>query len=161
MVESSLNGEKPRKIVLGLGNLLFSDEGFGIHALQHLQARLRLPPDVEWVDGGVMGMNLLPLVEECSHLLVLDAINANQAAGSIIELNREQMLVFNGIKLSEHQASFQDVLGLAYLRGRLPPRLHMIGLQPADLSLNVELSDIAIAALPRITQRAAAILHQW
>src|SRR5512139_995020 len=105
-----------RKAILGLGNLLYQDEGFGIHALRVLQEAIDVPGDIEFVDGGVLGMNLLPLVEESSHLLVLDAVNASQPPGTIVELKAEQIPLLTATKLSEHQVGFQEVLGLARFR---------------------------------------------
>ncbi len=69
-----------RRVVLGLGNLLNRDEGLGVHALRELERRFDADPGVEIVDGGVLGLNLLPLVEACSHLLVLDAVDAGRAS---------------------------------------------------------------------------------
>jgi hydrogenase maturation protease len=150
-----------RKIVLGLGNLLNCDEGLGIHALRALGGQLGPQRAVELVDGGVMGLDLLPLVEECSHLLVLDAANAGATPGTLIELEREQIPLYSGVKMSEHQITFQEVLGLANLRDRLPPHLHLIGVQPADMSLGVELSEIVAQALPLVIERAVMVLREW
>ena len=75
-----------RKVVLGLGNLLNRDEGVGVQALKELEARLGGNAGAELLDGGVLGLDLLPLVEECSHLLVLDAVDAHQAPGTVVEL---------------------------------------------------------------------------
>ena len=73
-----------RKIVLGLGNTLNRDEGLGVYALKALEVRLAdSAPEVEFLDGGVLGLNLLPWVEEASHLLVLDAINARREPGTL------------------------------------------------------------------------------
>lgn len=151
-----------RKIVLGLGNTLNRDEGLGVYALKALEEHLAVhAPQVEFLDGGVLGLNLLPWVEEASHLLVLDAINAHKEPGTLIELARDQIPLYTGIKLSDHQVTFQEVLGLANFRGLLPPQLHMIGAQPADLSVGVELSPTINSILPQILSRAEAILDKW
>jgi hydrogenase maturation protease len=151
-----------RKIVLGLGNTLNRDEGLGVHALKALEARLAdRAPQVEFIDGGVLGLNLLSWVEEASHLLVLDAINANKDAGTLIELKRDQIPLYTGIKLSDHQVTFQEVLGLANFRGHLPPQLQMVGAQPADLSVGIDLSPVIIDVLPQILTRAESILQEW
>jgi hydrogenase maturation protease len=150
-----------RKIVLGLGNTLNRDEGLGVHALKALEARLGKATGVEFVDGGVLGLNLLPWVEASSHLLVLDAINARKQPGTLIELARDDIPLYTGIKMSDHQITFQEVLGLASFRGKLPLHLHMIGAQPADLSVGVDLSPQIGAVLPMILDRAEAILHEW
>ena len=77
--------EPKRKVVLGLGNILNRDEGLGIQALKLLDAQLGEHPEVELLDGGVLGLNLLMIVEECSHLLILDAVDAKKPAGMVIE----------------------------------------------------------------------------
>ena len=145
-------------VVLGLGNLLNRDEGLGVHALQALEAESAA---VSFVDGGVLGLDLLPLVERCSHLLLLDAVDAGAAAGSIVELTAEDLPRLSGAKLSLHQTTFQDVLALAAVRGRLPQEVHLVGVQPADLSLGVGLSAAVAAALPSALQRATAVLRRW
>lgn len=150
-----------RKIVLGLGNTLNRDEGLGVHALSLLTGRLQLRPDVEAVDGGTLGLNLLPLVEEASHLLLLDAVDAGRAPGTVVELRKDQIPLYTGIKLSQHQATFQEVLGLANFRDRLPEHLHLVGAQPVDLSLGTALSPEITAVLPTIVERAVGVLAHW
>ena len=155
-----------RKIVLGLGNTLNRDEGLGVHAMKALEKHFlsapgSLAPDLEFLDGGVLGLNLLPWVEESSHLLVLDAIDASRPPGTVIELKRDEIPLFTGIKVSDHQVTFQEVLGLASFRGHLPPFLHLVGLQPADISTGIDLSALARARLPELVARAAAVLGQW
>ncbi|NTU84469.1 MAG: hydrogenase maturation protease, partial [Chloroflexales bacterium] len=66
---------------------------------------------------------------------MLDAADARQAPGSLVELRRDEIPLYAGVKLSQHQVTFQEVLGLANMRGRLPRHLHLIGVQPADMSL--------------------------
>ncbi len=154
--------ESNRKVVLGLGNILNRDEGLGVHALAALAQSLpRQHPSVEFVDGGVLGLNLLPLVESCHHLLVLDAINAGQSPGRLIELTGEAIPHYAGVKLSQHQLTFQELVGLAIFRGKLPPHLYLLGLQPVDLSLGVELSPAVTEAMPRLLHRAGQILQTW
>ena len=150
-----------RKAILGLGNLLYQDEGFGIHALRAIQEALPILEDVEFVDGGVLGMNLLPLVEESSHLLVLDAIDAGQPPGTILELKDEKIPLFAAARLSEHQVGFQEVLGLARFRGNLPANLHLIGVQPQDLNSGIDLSQAVASALPEVVDRAMVTLKAW
>lgn len=150
-----------RVVVLGIGNTLNRDEGVGVHALAPLAARMGAQGAVELLDGGTLGLNLLPIVEECSHLLVLDAINAGQAPGAVVELRRQQIPLYAGVKLSEHQVTFQEVLGLAGMRGKLPPHLHLIGVQPADIGIGLDLSPIVAAALDDVVQRAVAVLAAW
>jgi len=150
-----------RKVVLGLGNLINKDEGVGIHAVYRMRTFLGPIPGVEWVDGGVAGLDLLALVEECSHLLVLDAIDAGLPAGTMVELEKEQIPRFMGIKLSQHQVSFQEVLALASWREKLPSYLHLLGIQPADISLGLDLSPVVKTSLLKMSQYTRNILSRW
>lgn len=150
-----------RKVVLGLGNILNRDEGLGIQAIQLLESRLGNTPDLEVLDGGVLGLNLLMIVEECSHLLILDAVNAGKPAGTMIELDRDAIPLFSGIHLSEHQITFQEVLGLAQIREKLPSHLYVIGIQPQDLSIGLGISPVVAQALPQVVDRAATKLASW
>jgi hydrogenase maturation protease len=150
-----------RHVVLGIGNILNRDEGLGVRALDLLEEQVGPVADVEYVDGGVMGLSLLPLVEDCEHLLVLDAVDAGAEPGKFVEMNGEEIRLFTGIKMSEHQITFQEVLGLAFIRDKLPPYLHLLGAQPSDLTIGLEISDKISETLPRIVERAAAVIRDW
>jgi len=150
-----------RKVVLGLGNLLNRDEGLGVQALKRLDTRLGEQSAVELLDGGVLGLNLLMIVEECSHLLILDAVNVGRPAGTVVELRKDQIPLYAGVKLSQHQVTFQEVLGLANVRGFLPEHLHLVGIQPEDLSIGLELSPTIERVLPEIVNRAMVVLENW
>jgi len=150
-----------RKVVLGLGNTLNRDEGLGVCALEPLRALLGGRGEVELLDGGVLGMSLLPLVESCSHLLLLDAVDTGSPPATVTELRQEEIPLFARLKLSLHQLGFQEVLQLASVRGKLPDHLGLVGAQPADLSIGVGLSPGVAAALPEIADRAMAILEEW
>jgi hydrogenase maturation protease len=147
--------------VLGIGNLLNSDEGVGVHAVRAMQAEAGRAPGVQFLDGGTLGLNLLAPVEAASHLLILDAVTAGGPPGAMVELTKEQIPLFTGVKLSQHQVTFQEVLGLALIRGHLPEHLHLIGVQPVSLDIGVELSPQVAAVLPRVVERAWAVLAEW
>lgn len=150
-----------RKVVLGLGNTLNRDEGLGVQALKLLDAQIGTQTEFELLDGGVLGLNLLMIVEECSHLLILDAVNVGKAPGTVAELKKEEIPLYAGVKLSQHQITFQEVLGLANIRGYLPEHLHLVGIQPEDISVGLELSQCVTNALPEVVARAINVLEQW
>ncbi len=150
-----------RKVVLGLGNLLNRDEGLGVQALKRLDAQLGQRTTAELLDGGVLGLNLLMIVEECSHLLILDAVNVGKPPGSVVELRKEQIPLYAGVKMSQHQVTFQEVLGLANIRGYLPEHLHLVGIQPLDLSIGLDLSPVVELAIPQVLTRAERVLQEW
>ncbi|MCB2223247.1 MAG: HyaD/HybD family hydrogenase maturation endopeptidase [Actinobacteria bacterium] len=150
-----------RSVVLGVGNVLNRDEGLGVHALRLLEGRLPDGGPVEAIDGGVLGLNLLPLVEECERLLVLDAVDRGAPPGTLVEMDRDEIPLFAGVKMSQHQITMQEVLGLAQVRGKLPPVLRLVGLQPEDLSIGIEMSVAIEAALPQVVDRAAEVVAAW
>ncbi len=153
--------EKNRKIVLGLGNTLNGDEGLGVHCLDPLRERLKDSPAVDVLDGGVLGLDLLPIVEASSHLLILDAVDARRPPGTVIELQGDEIPLFSRGKLSWHQVTFQEVLQLARVRGNLPGHLHLVGAQPADTSTRFGLSSVIAPLVPEIVDRAVAVLKKW
>ncbi len=153
---------EPRVLVLGIGNLLNADEGVGVHAVRSLEAKLgERYPEVAFLDGGTLGLNLLPLVEDATHLLLLDCVNAGQPGGTIVELTKDDIPIYSGVKMSQHQTTFQEVLGLAMLRGHLPEHLHLIGIQPVSLEIGTDLTPAVQAVLPEMIDRAAARLNSW
>jgi hydrogenase maturation protease len=152
---------KKKITVLGIGNILNSDEGVGVHAVRAMQAEAQRAPAVELLDGGTLGLDLLVPVEETTHLLILDAVDAGQPPGSVVELTRERIPLFTGVKMSQHQVTFQEVLGLALIRGKLPEYLHLIGVQPVSLEMGIDLSPQVAAGLPGVVERAWAVLAAW
>jgi hydrogenase maturation protease len=152
-----------RKIVMGLGNTLNKDEGLGVHALVLLKEKLAdRAPDVEFLDGGALGLNLLPWVEEASHFLVLDSVVSRfSLPGQVMELAKDEIPLYRNIKMSDHQITFQEVLGLAKFRDKFPEYLHLVGAQPVDMSIGYGISAEIEAVMPEILKRAERVLNEW
>ena len=107
-------------------------------------------------------MNLLPWVEEASHLLVLDSVVSRfSLPGQVIELAKDEIPLYRNIKMSDHQITFQEVLGLAKFREHFPEYLHLVGAQPVDLSIGYGISPEIQAVMPEILARAERVLHEW
>ena len=155
--------EQNRKIVMGIGNTLNLDEGLGVHALELLEKHLNgRAPDVEFIDGGALGLNLLPWVEEASHLLVLDAINSRfSLPGQIMELEKDAIPLYRDIKMSDHQITFQEVLGLAKFRDYFPEHLHMVGIHPVSIEIGMGMTPEVEALMPEVLERAERVLREW
>lgn len=131
-----------RTVVIGLGNPLMGDDGLGLVALERLRAEYALPPEVELVDGGTWGMNLLPVIEEAARVILIDAIDIAAAPGTPIRLECERLPRYLATKISPHQVDLRDVLALAELRGTLPADTVAVGLQPARIELGNALSEV-------------------
>jgi hydrogenase maturation protease len=129
-----------KAIVLGIGNVLLSDEGVGVHAVKALVQQYNLGKDVEVVDGGTTGMELLPDLEGADHLVVIDAIRAGQPRASVVRLEGDQVPAFFKTKISPHQVGLSDVLAALAFKGHAPAHVVLIGVQPVTLSLGMNLS---------------------
>lgn len=149
-------------VVLGIGNVLWADEGFGVRCVEALQARWDFAPHVQLVDGGTQGLYLLPLVQGARRLLIFDAVDYGLAPGTLKWVENDEVPRFLGAKkMSLHQTGFQEVLMLATLAGRYPDEVLLVGCQPAELddyggSLRPVVKAALEQALPLAVQRLAA-----
>jgi len=150
-----------RTVVIGLGNPLMGDDGLGLTALARLRAEWNLPSDVELIDGGTCGMNLLPIIEDAERVLLIDAIEAGAAPGTEIVIARERLPRYLSTKLSSHQVDLRDVLALAELRGTLPQETAAVGLQPACVEMSDKLSDPLCGRINDLVTRVVGVLESW
>ncbi len=127
--------EQRREIlVLGIGNLLWADEGFGVRAVEAMQQGYVFPPRVRLLDGGTQGLYLLHHVQAARRLIVFDAVDYGLPPGTLKIVLNEEVPAFLGVKkMSLHQTGFQEVLACARLTGRYPEELVLIGVQPVEL----------------------------
>jgi len=150
-------------LVLGIGNLLWADEGFGVRAVEALDAAWRFPPRVRLMDGGTQGLALLPYVRAASSLLVLDAVDFGLAPGEVCSIRDDDVPRYLGAKkISMHQTGFQEVLAAARMLGEYPERLALIGVQPMELDdygggLRPEVRN----RMPWVVEMAVDILAGW
>jgi len=149
-----------KAVILGLGNPLFSDEGMGIHLIQVLMQE-EIADRAEIIDGGTDALSLLGIIEATEYLLVLDAIDGDEPPGSLYRLEDDQIAMRWKKRLSAHQIGFQEVLALARLRGRLPTRLVLLGVQPQSLDWGTELTSTVAGVLPRLRDMVYEQIDSW
>ena len=129
----------PRVLVLGIGNVLWADEGFGVRCVEALQRQWTFAegeglPEVQLIDGGTQGLYLIQHVQAAARLLILDAIDYGLPPGTIQVIDDDRVPRFLGAKkMSLHQTGFQEVLMLAQLTGRYPRAVRLIGCQPEEI----------------------------
>ncbi len=124
----------PRVLILGIGNLLWADEGFGVRAVEALNRDFEFPENVTLMDGGTQGLYLIEHVASAGILVVFDAVDYGLPPGSLKIVEDGNVPKFLGAKkMSLHQTGFQEVLATAELLGRLPRHLFLVGVQPAEL----------------------------
>ena len=148
-----------RTLVLGLGNILLRDEGVGVRVVEALAERYVLPAEVEVVDGGTAGMDLLNTVAGCDHLLICDAVRTGGPPGSMVKLVGAQVPALFQTRCSPHQLGLSDLLATLTLTGEAPATLTLIGIVPTDLGLGLELSDEAAEAAGRAVEELAVELR--
>lgn len=125
---------EPNILVLGIGNILWADEGFGVRAVEALHRHYDMPENVTVMDGGTQGLYLVQHVQEADALLVFDAIDYGLEPGTLKLVRDAEVPKFTGAKkMSLHQTGFQEVLSAADLMGQYPKHLLLIGVQPEDL----------------------------
>ena len=149
-------------LVLGIGNVLWADEGFGVRAVEALHAAYRFPAAVVLEDGGTLGLNLYDRIASTRSVLVFDAIDFGLPAGALKVLRDAEVPAWGRTKLSPHQVGFNDILALAQLNGRTPERMVVIGVQPVELGdFGGSLRDAVRDRLPEAVALAAAQLALW
>ena len=148
-------------IVLGLGNPLMGDDGTGLAALDALRCGYDFDASVELEDGGALGLSLLPLVEDSGALLVLDAVRFGGRPGTTVVREGDEIPRCFSLKLSPHQTGFRETLALAGLRGNLPPRFALVGVEVAGAEYAEPLSLEVRNALPSMVAAAVARLESW
>jgi hydrogenase maturation protease len=150
-------------LVLGIGNVLWADEGFGVRCVEAFDAAWQPPDGVRTLDGGTQGLYLLPYVQGARRLLIFDAIDFGLAPGTLRVLEGDEVPCYLGIrKTSLHQTGFQEVLACALLAGQLPDPLVLIGVQPVELDdYGGSLRPAVRAQVAHAVQLAVDRLSQW
>jgi len=153
---------KRRLAVLGLGNRLQGDEALGSLFVEQLAASLpaELAEAVEAIDGGTVGLGLLPYLDQLDGLIIVDAIDRGAPPGTIIEIEGVALHP-DAEPLSVHELGAAELLGALLVQDRLPPRLLIIGIQPQEIGLGTELSPAVAACVPELLQRVHDRLDAW
>ena len=147
--------------ILGVGNVILRDEGFGVRVAEFLDAHYDFPENVQIVDGGTLGIELTQYVTGTQKLLVIDSINGGKAPGTRFHFENDAVMAHFQDKLSAHEVGIQDVLALLSVTGKKIPAVAVVGAQPYDLGAGVSLSAPMQALVPVIAKEALAILAGW
>ena len=135
-------------LILGLGNTIMTDDGLGPRVIELLQQQGGLPDHVKLLDGGTLGLDLLPQLEDVVKLIIIDAVELGQSPGSLVRLSGEEVPAALETKLSPHQMGLKDLLAVARLMGHLPEEVVLIGAQPASLEMSTDLTPALATCLP-------------
>jgi len=123
-----------KALILGIGNVLWADEGFGVRCVEEMARTLAYGPEVQILDGGTQGLYLLPFLEEANMMVVFDAVDYGLEPGTMKIVEGDDVPAFMGAKkMSLHQTGFQDVIATAQLMGHCPEEIMLVGVQPVEL----------------------------
>ncbi|HEY1809573.1 MAG TPA: HyaD/HybD family hydrogenase maturation endopeptidase [Acidobacteriaceae bacterium] len=147
-------------VVLGLGNLMRTDDAVGMLAVEQLRADVRLPASVSLVDGGTLGLDLLYPLEGATHLLALDAVDTGAAPGTLLRFEEEQIAELP-ISKSVHLLGFSDLIGAMHLTGSTPAEIVVLGVQPEATGWGTQLTSRVEGALPELIASAIAQVERW
>lgn len=147
--------------ILGVGNVILRDEGFGVRVAEYLDRHYDWPDNVQIVDGGTLGIELTQYVTGTQKLLVIDSINGHAAPGTVFRFEDDAVMEHFQDKISAHEVGIQDVLALLAVTGKKIPEVVVIGAQPYDVEAGVELSEKMRALVPEMARRALAELAAW
>ncbi|MBP9943673.1 MAG: HyaD/HybD family hydrogenase maturation endopeptidase [Desulfomicrobium sp.] len=141
-----------RILVLGVGNILFTDEGIGVRCIEHMQEKFTFSSNVTLMDGGTLGTKLMGPILESDYLIVCDAVLCDDKPGSVYRLLGEDLRKSLAFRDSMHQTDLVDTLGMCELVGNRPEAV-VIGMEPFDYdSMALELSPTAISSMPVMIQ---------
>jgi hydrogenase maturation protease len=141
-----------RIVVLGVGNILLTDEGIGVRAIEELGRRYLIPPEVELIDGGTSAMELLDDLANCDLLIIADCVRAGKTPGSLLRLKDEEIPALFRTKLSPHQVGLPDVLATLIITNEAPEHTILFGVEPESLATNMGMTPIVEATLPRLVE---------
>jgi len=152
---SPLDANRSKRVVLGVGNILLSDEGVGIHAVRRLEDT-DVPPEVELYDGGTEGFGLMDLIVGLDRLVVVDCVRGGEAPGTIYCFEIEDLATsVDKYQTSIHQVGILEILHLVELVGKRP-RTTIVGVEPESLAIGMELSPAVSDRLASVTRLTLA-----
>lgn len=144
-----------RIVVLGVGNILLTDEGIGVRAIEELARRYALPDQVVLLDGGTSAMELLDDLANCDLLIIADCVRAGKAPGTLLHLRDEEIPALFRTKLSPHQVGLPDVLATLVITHEAPLHTVLFGVEPESLATHMGLTPVVEAILPRLVEAIA------
>lgn len=151
----------PEITVLGIGNIILQDEGFGVRVAEVLDAQYDFPNNVQIIDGGTLGMELMRFLVGTKKLLILDSINGGAEPGTTFRFEDKAVMEHFNDKLSAHEVGIQDVLAFLSVTGKAIPNVVVIGAQPYCLEAGVGLTPEMEKLLPVLVDSAVKELQRW
>jgi hydrogenase maturation protease len=151
-----------RSVVLGIGNVLLTDDGAGVHAARRVEVMLHHRADVRIIDGGTLSFTLAPLIADAERLIVIDSADLQAPPGTMRVFLGTHLDAFLGKpKLTVHEVSLVDLLDIARLTDAVPPQRALVAVQPRTIDWGETLSAELESALAAIVAKVIDLLDNW
>ena len=149
-------------VVMGIGNTLLQDDGVGVHVTELFRTSQATDSSISVIDGGTIGLSLLPEIEDADAVIVVDASEIGEPPGTLrIFRNREIDQLLSGKRRTVHEVALADLFAAAEIRGRSPARRVLIAIQPASTELGLEPTPAVKAAIPMACEAIHSLTHSW
>ncbi len=152
-------------LLVGIGNILLTDDGVGVHIIRELEARRRRGEISERTalrDGGTIGLALLPEFDDAESLIVIDAIEMGAPPGTVRVFQGPNMDVqLRGKKSTVHEVALADLMAAARLTGSAPERRALVGIQPGSTEWGLDPTDLVCAAIPKACDLVLSLVEEW
>jgi hydrogenase maturation protease len=148
-----------RAVVLGIGNTILSDEAAGVRAVEALEQSYGIPPNVQVIDGGTSGMEMIEDLSDLDFLIVIDVVKTGAAPGTVVRIAGDEIPVFFRRKLSPHQIALPDVLASLELLDAMPKEIVVLGVEPVSLELGMEMTPTVAQTIPHLVAMAVTELR--
>lgn len=142
-------------LVLGIGNILLCDEGVGVRVIEQMQ-KMHLPDNVELVDGGTAGADLMGVLAERQKVIVIDAVRADREPGTVLRFTADDLVRPGGVGMSLHELGLGEALTMTRQLGCEPKDVVVFGIKPKDIKCGLELSEEIAASVPRVVELVLA-----
>ena len=147
--------------LIGLGNILLKDEGVGVHVANAIRERYSFSPEVEIIDGGTLGLDLLHYFEGRDKVLLVDAVDFRKEPGYIGIMDDDAIPSTLFAKLSVHHIGLSDVLFAAKLLDYTPSKIRLIGIQPQSLDVGLDVTDCIASKIEELMRLVIETLKEW
>ncbi len=152
---------KNKILLIGLGNILLRDDGAGVHAIRALREKYYFTPHVAVIDGGTMGLDLLPFFESADKVLIVDAVDFGVKPGYISEIENDEIPNLVQSKFSAHQIGLSDLLSVLKMMDIRPSKICLIGIQPESIDVGLNTTDQISLKMDQLVNMAIRKLEEW
>lgn len=138
-----------------------NDDAAGVRVVQALAEKFTFAADVTLLDGGTLGLDLLPYLEGVDKLLIVDAVETGKAPGTLVRLSGDDIPITLATKVSPHQMGLKDLLLVADLQGYAPAEMVLWGVQPGSIEMDIEMTPAVFAAVALLQDKVIEELAGW